>query len=102
MLGLVRRKRLEETEAETRTLLAHFTEAVAAAQQAVAGHQETMARYNELLRIVNDWQKSYAEQAAELKRARDARDLAWWTIRVPGMENIGPPTCIGEYIEGGH
>jgi len=102
MLGLVGRKRLEEAEAETRMLLAHFTEAVAAAQQAVASHQHTMARYNELLVIVNDWQRMYDEQATELRQARAACDLAWWTLRTPGTENIGPPTCIGEYIEGGH
>jgi hypothetical protein len=56
-----------------------------------------VARHNELLRIVNDWQKSYGEQAVELRQARAACDLAGWTIRVLGTENIGPPTCIGTY-----
>jgi hypothetical protein len=59
--------------------------------------------------LLQDSQRMYEGQAAELarvraelKQVRDARDRAWWTLKTRGMENIEPPTCVGAYIEGRH
>jgi len=102
MFGLVRRTRLEKAEAETSMVLAQFAEAVATATRAVEQGQATLASLKSSIETSRTWAGLYEAQAAELKKAQDARDLAHWVIRVPGTENIGPPTCIGEYIEGGH
>ena len=102
MLGLVGRKRLEKAEAETSMVLVQFADAVATATRAVEQCQATLASLNGSIETSRTWAGRYEAQAAELKQVRDALSLAHWVIRVPGTENIGPPTCIGEYIEGGH
>ncbi len=102
MLGLVRRTELEKAEAETRMVLAHFIEAVAAAKQTTALLAGAQARYNELLRIVDNWHRMYDAKAAELKSTKEALDVARWALRVPGTENGCPHALMGDYVEGGH